>query len=104
MRTIVRGYDKTSVLIESCGKQEIIDCENRILKLWFSDGTIIGIRFGRSLIYPNSWKVRVLYNDTGNYYCERCSSDPDFWNTDVFMIDAEVVDRKLIPSSSIVEE
>lgn len=103
MRTVVRGFDKTSVLVKCHNKQEIIPCENFILKLWFSNGTIIGIRFGASLIYPNSWKIRVLYSPDDKYHCERCSSNPDFWNTDIFIIDDELVDRKLIPSSCIVE-
>ena len=60
MKTILEGHTKDSICITTDGLQDIIKCEDSIIKFWLSSGTILGMKFG-SMLYPNTWKIHILY-------------------------------------------
>ena len=97
MRTTVRGYGQNSVAITTCGCQRIIKSNGAILKLWFSSGTIISMRFGVAG-YTESWKIKIEYGPIENYILMPCDTESAIWTSDVFSIDEEVVDYQLISS------
>ena len=62
MKCKVFGDQKDTVVVEMLGKPPFeIKAADAIVKLWFSDGAIIGIKYGKhSKLYPNIWNIRVL--------------------------------------------
>ena len=61
MKVKVFGEQKDTVVIETKGKDTIeVPAANSIVKLWLSDGTILGVNGKDSLLYPNIWHIKIL--------------------------------------------
>lgn len=98
-RTCVFGKQHDTVVIETEGKHpHEIKAEDAIIKLWFSDGTILGIKYSTSSkIWKNMWKIRVL-NQGSNAWSFRQINNPTLLEySDEYTVEAELVNYKIIP-------
>ena len=91
MRCRVFGEQKDTVVIEVAGKDAIeIPAADAIVKLWFSDGTILGIKYGKySLQYPNLWKIRIINQGREQYQHHQRFTETLLYNSDVYETEAE---------------
>jgi hypothetical protein len=99
MKTRIFGEQKDIVVVESSDKTDIeILAEDAIVKLWFSDGTILGVKYGKhSLLYPNIWHIRILNQGTAVFKYKQCFRETLLYYSDLYEIDAELVNYKVIP-------
>lgn len=98
-RTRVFGKQHDTIVIETVGKPpHEIKAEDAIVKLWFSDGTVLGIKYStRSKIWKNMWKIRVL-NQGSNAWSFRQINNPTLEEySDEYTVEAELVNYKIIP-------
>lgn len=102
MKTKVFGEQKDTVVIEAEGKDTIeIPAANSIVKLWFSDGTVLGIKYGKdSLLYPNIWHIRILNNGRAPYRYKQCFQETLLYYSDVYETYAELVRYEVIIRST----
>ena len=99
MKTIITGKDKKSIYITTDGERDAIQCENGIIKLWLSSGTVLGMKYG-SRLYPNKWKIRILYGPVNkNYIYRETIYGNDEYGTDIFETEEEVINYRLIPNT-----
>lgn len=104
MKTIIEGHNKNSICITTNGEQDIIKCEDSIVKLWLSSGTILGMKYG-NMLYPNSWLIRILHGPMNkNYVYRQClyrtEEDKPFdleCDSDIFETEEEVLNYRVIP-------
>lgn len=91
MRCRVFGEQKDIVVIEVAGKEAIeIPAADAIVKLWFSDGTILGIKYGKySLQYPNLWKIRIINRGREKHQHHQRFTETLLYNSDVYETEAE---------------
>lgn len=91
MKTKVFGEQKDIVVLEVADKDTIeISAANSIVKLWFSDNTVLGIKYGKhSLQYPNLWKIRIINQGTEKYIYKQRFTETLMYNSDVYETDAE---------------
>lgn len=101
MKTRVFGEQKDTVVIEVAGKDNIeISAINSIVKLLFSDGTVLGIKYGKdSLMYPNIWKIRVIVQGREKHNYLQCFNETLLHYSDVYETEAELIKYKVIPRS-----
>ena len=93
----IEGHDNKSIKITTDKSQKIIYCENAIVRLLFSAGTTLGIRYG-SKLYPEVWKIRVIQEPLGAYnYQSVC--DASDGPSDIFEVDEDLVHYEVIPLS-----
>lgn len=98
-KTRVFGERTDTVVIETVGKHpHKIEAKDAIVKLWFSDGTILGIKYStRSKIWKNMWKIMVL-NQGSNAWSFRQINNPTLLEySDEYTVEAELVNYKIIP-------
>lgn len=104
MRTRIEGHTEGSICITTDGLQDIIECNNSIIKFWLSSGTILSMEFGGKL-FPNTWKIYILYGPVDkNYYFKQClykntEAGPFLFDVDseVFETEEEVINYRIIP-------
>ena len=103
MKTRIEGHTKNSILITSGKDQRVIECQEAIVKLWLSSGTILGIKYG-NMLYPNIWKIRVIYGPVDSrytHYLEEGQHDhfdkSDACLSDVFETEEEIIMMQVIP-------
>lgn len=106
MRTRIEGHTKGSICITTDGLQDTIKCENSIIKFWLSSGTILGMKLG-SKLYPNTWKIRILYGPINkNYYFKQCVYKDDGFDldidSDIFETEEEVMNYRIIPIDNYI--
>lgn len=98
MNTYIVGHRDDSIIIVRNNKQEIIPCKDAIVKLWLSSGTVLGIKYGKGLIYKDIWKIRVLNGPMDSRYIHvQCFDKNDPWHSDRFETEEEVINWKVIP-------
>lgn len=105
-RTRVFGEQTDTVVIETEGKHSHeIKAKDAIVKLWFSDGTILGIQYNtRSKIWKDTWKIIVL-NRGFQHWAFHQINNPTFqinnptltYYSDEYTLDADLVNFKVIP-------
>ena len=95
--TRVEGHDNKSIKITTDKSQEIICCENAIVRLWFSAGTSLGIRYN-SKLYPGIWKIRVIQEPLGAWQLQSVYNISDGLS-DIFEVDEELINYEIIPLS-----
>jgi hypothetical protein len=102
MKTKVFGEQKDTVVIEAEGRDAIkIPAANSIVKLWFSDGTLLGIKYSNdSLLYPNIWQIRILNQGRGKYIYRQCFQETLLYYSDVYETEAEWLRYEVIPRST----
>ena len=98
-KTKVYGEQHDTVVIETEGKHpHEIKAEDAIVKLWFSDGTVLGIKYStRSKIWRNMWKIRVLNQGTNAWSFRQINNHTLLCYSDEYTIEAELVNYKIIP-------
>ena len=101
MKTRVFGEHKDTVVIETVGRDAIeIPATNSIVKLWFSDGTVLGVKYGKdSILYPNIWHIRVIDQGREKYSYHQCFQETLLYYSDIYEIEAELVRYEVIPRS-----
>lgn len=101
MKTRVFGEQKDVVIIEVAGKDAIeVPAVNSIVKLWFSDGTVLGIKYGKdSLMYPNIWNIRILSQGSAEHNYKQCFRETLLYYSDVYETEAELVECNVITMS-----
>ncbi len=99
MRCRVFGEQKDTVVIEVAGKEAInIPAADAIVKLWFSGGAILGIKYGEhSLQYPNLWKIRIINQGKEKYVYKPHFTETLLYNSDTYETEAELLNYKVIP-------
>lgn len=103
MRTKVFGEQKDTLVLEHYNNSFSTDikCPNSIVKLWFSDGTCLGIKYGKdSKLFPNIWNIRILNKGSLPHRYEQCFQDTLSHYSDVFETEAWLTNYKVIPRSS----
>jgi hypothetical protein len=97
--TRVFGEQKDRVVIEATGNDALeIYATDAIFKFWFSDGTVIGIKYGKdSVLYPNIWHVKVLNQGTAPFIYSQCFRETLLYYSDVYETEAELVRYEVIP-------
>ena len=98
-KTRVFGEQTDLVVIELAGKPTVeIPAANSIVKLWFSDGTILGVKYGKhSKLYPNIWNIRVLNKGSEhNFIYRQCFRATLLHYSDIYETDAELLNYKVI--------
>jgi hypothetical protein len=102
MKTKVFAEQKDIVVIEVAGKDTIeITAADAIVKLWFSDGTVLGIKYGKhSLQYPNLWKIRIINQGKEKYVHKQRFTETLLHNSDVYETEAEWLRYEVIPRST----
>ena len=98
-KTKVYGKQHDTVVVDVYNKHpyEIV-AEDAIVKLWFSDGTVLGIKYGtRSKIWKNMWKIRVLNRGTNAWTFRQVFDQTLLQYSDEYAVDAELVNFKVIP-------
>lgn len=98
-RTVVFGEHNDTVIIETYGKRMLeIPAHDAIVKLWFSDGTILGIKYSAtSKIWKDMWKIRVLSQGTGIWAFRKIYTRTQQQYSDEYTLEAELVNYKVIP-------
>lgn len=98
-RTRVFGKLHDTIVIETGGKPPYeIKAEDAIVKLWFSDGTILGIKYGnRSKIWKNMWKIRVLNQGSNAWSFRQINNPTEVEYSDEYTVEAVLVNYKIIP-------
>lgn len=104
MKTSVKGQSDDTLVIHSTDEVIQIHCKDCIVKLWLSNGTILGAKYSRSALYPNVWKIRILHSTDDSYIYTPCWDADGTHNTDVFEADCDVVNWKVIPRSLYMGE
>lgn len=102
MKTKIFGEQKDIVVIEADSGDAIeIPAADSIVKLWFSDGTILGIKYGKdSLLYPNIWHIRVINQGRENRYIYRqCFKETLLYYSDEYETEAELIRYEVVPRS-----
>jgi hypothetical protein len=103
MKCRVFGEQTNVVVIESGGQTLEFYCNDSIVKLWFSDGTVLGIKYGKhSLQYPNLWKIRIINQGKEKYVYKQCFTETLLYNSDTYETEAELVDYEVIPRTYYV--
>lgn len=99
--TKVFGVDNDKVIIDTRGKAPYeIQVKDAIVKLWLSDGTVLGIKYCDNLLYHNIWKMRVLCGPNDKHYIHRqCFDLLNGCYSDEFETEEEVVNMRIIPRS-----
>jgi hypothetical protein len=99
MKTKVFGKCTDTVIIESNGRADIeLPAADAIIKLWFSDGTVLGIQYGRySKLYPNIWHIKILNQGPAAYTYRQLFEKSLLYNSDIYETDAELINYKKIP-------
>ena len=99
MKSRVFGEGKDTVIIETIDDTfEVVLTKDAIVKMWFSDGTILGIKYDKySKIYPNIWHIKVLNQGYNNYIYKQCYKETLLYNSDVYETDAWLVHYRIIP-------
>jgi hypothetical protein len=102
MKTRVFGEQKDKVVIETEGRDATkIPAANSIVKLWFSDGTILGIKYGKdSLMYPNIWHIRIINQGREKYIYRQCFQETLLYYSDVYETEAEWLRYEVIHRST----
>jgi hypothetical protein len=102
MKTKVFGEQNDMVVIEVEGKTALeIPVTDSIVKLWLSDGTILGVKYGKdSILYPNIWHLRIINQGRENYIYRQCFQKTLLYYSDVYETEAELVRYEVIPRSS----
>ena len=95
--TRIEGHDNKSIKITTDKSQKIIYCENAIVRLLFSAGTTLGIRYG-SKLYPGVWKIRVIQEPLGAWQLHSVYNVSDGLS-DIFEVDEDLVHYEVIPLS-----
>jgi hypothetical protein len=104
MRTRIEGHNKNSICITTDGEQSVIDCENCIVKIWLSSGTVLGMKHS-NMLDQNIWKIRILCGPSDlRYIYTQCIDNGyfdhiDACGSDVFETEEEVINIKIIPRS-----
>lgn len=101
MKAKVFGEQKSTVVIEATGSEAVeIPAANSIVKLWFSDGTVLGIKYGKdSILYPNIWHIRIINKGREEYIYSQCFKETLLYYSDVFETEAELVRYEVTPRS-----
>jgi hypothetical protein len=102
MRTRIFGEQTDTVVIDHYeGAFETkIKCADSIVKIWLSDGTILGLKYGKdSKLYPNIWNIRVLQQGYAEFKYTQCYNETLLCYSDTFEIEAELNDYEVIPRS-----
>lgn len=103
MKTKVFGEQTNVVVIEAGGQIIELYCNDSIVKLWFSDGTILGIKYGKqSLQYPNLWKIRIINQGREKYIYNQRFNETLLYNTDTYETEAKLVNYEVIPRTCYV--
>ena len=102
MKTKIAGYTKSSVCITTDGELDVIKCENSLMRLWLSSGTILNLELDKKL-FQDIWKIRVLYGPVDKNYVHKQCLFNSTWDpresSDVFETDEEVIHYRIIPCS-----
>jgi hypothetical protein len=98
-KTKVYGVETDKVVIETEGKHPFeIKAQDAIVKLWFSDGTVLGLKYStRSKIWANLWKIRVLNRGTKEWAFRQIERPTLLHYSDEYTLDAELVNYCVTP-------
>lgn len=98
-KTKVFGQQTDTVVIETEGKHiHELFAEDAIVKLWFSDGTVLGLKYGKhSELWPNMWKIRVLNKGTAHWAFRQIYNPTPEEYSDEYILEADLVNFKVIP-------
>lgn len=98
-KTTVFGEHNDTVVIETAGKRTFeIPAKDAIVKLWFSDGTILGIKYSTtSKIWKDMWKIRVLCNGDRPWVFRQINTATLSQYSDEYTVEADLVNYKVIP-------
>lgn len=98
-RTRVFGEQTDTVVIETEGKRlHEIKAKDAIVKLWFSDGTILGIQCNTcSKLWKDVWKIRVLNRGFQHWAFHQINNPALTYYSDEYTLDADLINFKVIP-------
>lgn len=98
----VCGYSDDIVVIER-GQDPIeeIDCFDEEVTVWFSDGTVIKVGYGKS--GAGIWWIKKVEDGTAESRLTLCNDEDDLVYSDIFEIDAEVVNYCVGPVNEDVQ-
>jgi hypothetical protein len=104
MKCKVFGDQKDTVVVEMASRHPFeIKAADAIVKLWFSDGTILGIKYGKySKLYHNIWNIRILNKGSKNYNYTQCFKETLLNYSDVYETEAELLNYRIIPRTYYV--
>ena len=99
MKCKVFGEQIDIVVVELAGNKTIeIPAADSIVKLWLSDGTVLGIKYGKySMLYPNIWHIKILNQGREKYSYRQCFQETLLYYSDVYETEAELVRYEVIP-------
>jgi hypothetical protein len=105
MKTKLYGEQQNTVVIEREGRDTIeIQAADATVKLWFSDGTVLGIKYGKySMLYPRIWQVKVLAQGHASFVYTQCTRETLLNYSDVYETDAELLEYEVILRNSFDE-
>lgn len=84
----IDGWDETNKVLAKKYHYGEIDCFDRRVKIWFTDGTIILCDYGK----PEGaiWLIKVLKKGTARQTLTICLDEDSKDYSDIFEIDAEI--------------
>lgn len=99
MNTRVYGEQTDVVVIEVANKAVQVNCIDSIVKLWFSDGAVLDIKYGAGTLYPDIWKIRVLNPGSEPHMFKQIYKATALYYSDEYETEAFLLDYKVIPIS-----
>jgi hypothetical protein len=101
-KTKVFGRGDDIVSVETDGVVTEFDCYKAIMKLWFSDGTVLGVKYGNQLC-PGIWKIRALTRGKESFMHHHVNNDYYGDYSDVYELDSTLIKHELIPRCKCFE-
>lgn len=88
MTIVYRASDDLVEIEEDGGRNEEIDCYNKVAQIEFKDGTVISIGYPKEKLAV--WWIKVEKTGSAWHNLTVCNNENDQYYSDVFEIDARV--------------
>lgn len=94
---MVKIYGASDDLVEIEGskyKEDEIGCYNENVRIWFKDGTVILVSYGKEDLAV--WKINIEETGTAEQHLEICEDEDADIYSDIFKIDSEILKHETI--------
>ena len=98
---MVRIYGASDDLVEIDGSayDNEIGCDSEDCRIWFEDGTIIHITYGKGLL--GIWNIEIEKIGTAKFDLQICEDEDADIYSDIFEIDSEIVRHEVIENAAL---
>lgn len=94
---MIRIYGASDDLVEIEGsnyQEDEIGCFDYNVRIWFKDGTVILVGYGKE--YAAVWWIKVEQSGAGNWTLTECNDEDAEIYSDIFEIDSEIERHEVI--------